>query len=67
MPKRFELLAPFDNGEEVVARERAHLAGKTSCAIGKENFSIAEASRIEQELSCTRVAGMGGRTPARPT
>src|SRR5215207_3702565 len=56
-PRLFELIAPIDDGEEMVAGELAEFAGEAGRAVGEEDFGFAEPAGIEQHLARRRVTG----------
>src|SRR5688572_8612101 len=51
------MLRAFDDGQEMVACQLTRFAGKTGAAIGEEDFSFADATRIKQHIAARRVAG----------
>jgi hypothetical protein len=52
-----QMLAAFDNGQEVVACELAQLARETCCTIGKQDLGFAQSAGVEQDISRRRIAG----------
>jgi hypothetical protein len=70
-----QVLAPFDHGQEVVARQLPQLAGETAGAVGQDDLGLAVAAGVEQDVARRRVAGgvleadrLGrrARAPSRP-
>src|SRR5947207_688725 len=57
-PQVAQLLATLDDGQEVVARQLAKLAGKHCRAIREQQLSLAEAAGVPQHLARRRVAGV---------
>ena len=45
-----QILQAIGDGQEVIACERAHLAGKCNCTIGEQDFGFADAAGIEDNL-----------------
>src|SRR5258705_11358852 len=54
-----ELVASFDDGEEVVAGELANLAGEATGAVGEEDLGLAEAAGVEEDLAGGGLGGVG--------
>ena len=50
------LLGSFDDGQEVIASELPDLAGETDAAIGEQDLSLADAARVEEQLTRGGVA-----------
>ena len=45
------MLDSFYNGQEVIASKLPDLAGETDAAIGEQDFSLADAAGVEEELT----------------
>src|SRR5580692_3949308 len=52
------LIAAFDDGQKMIAGKLADFAGEADIAIGEQNFSLADAARIENDLAGRGIAGV---------
>ena len=59
-----QLLATVDHGQEVVAGQLTHLAGKAAGPIGHDDFCLAVATGVEENVSHRGVAGVVLKTHA---
>src|ERR1700712_3406928 len=50
-----QLLLPFDDGEKVVARERAHATGEAARSVGPDDLGLAVATGVEQDVAARRM------------
>src|SRR2546428_13274752 len=57
-PKFLQLLIAAHDGQEVISCQLSEFTGEASATIGKENFCLAEPSRIEEYLTRAGVARM---------
>ncbi len=53
----WQVVVAFDNGEEMISGELAHLRGETARTVGEQDFRLAEASWVEQHLTRCWIAG----------
>src|SRR5262249_3174101 len=51
-----QLLDSFDDGQEVIASELPNLTGETDAAIGQQDFSLADAAGVDEQLTRGGVA-----------
>src|SRR5947207_499571 len=56
-PQLLEMLGPRHQREEVVSGQLAGLAGEVGAAVGQQDFSLAHAARIEEQLAWEGIAG----------
>src|SRR6185312_3353561 len=58
LAERGQVLQPRGEGDEVIAGELAHLARKVHAAIGQQDFRLADAARIKNDLAGRGIAGV---------
>jgi hypothetical protein len=56
--ERVQVLEAGCQGDEVIAGQLAHLAGKMHPAIGQQNFGLADAAGIKDHMARRRIAGV---------
>ena len=58
-PAQFgQIFSPLYNGQEVVAGQLPHLAGEAGVAVGQKDLRFTESSRIQNDVTPGRVAGV---------
>src|ERR1700730_5737442 len=58
LAQRAQLLAPFRDGEKMIARKLTDLAGKANAAVGNENLGLAQPAGVQEDLAGSRIAGL---------
>src|ERR1700722_7931082 len=58
LPQRGQILQTRGQGNEMIARELAHLAGEMHAAIGQQDFGFADTTGIENDLAGRWIAGV---------
>src|SRR5690242_5899986 len=53
-----QVLQPLRDRQEMIAGELADLAGERHRAVGQQNFGLADAARVDDDLARRRIAGV---------